>query len=88
MRVVRDLHEIDLEGEPREVFICGGGQVYAAALPLCSDLYLTHVKRVVQGDTFFPPFERDFAAAEVLQDTPEFRIVHYRRIKDIRKAQS
>src|SRR3989440_9140121 len=34
----------------RQVFICGGAQVYEAALPQCSDLYLTLVKRVVEGD--------------------------------------
>jgi dihydrofolate reductase len=79
LRVVHSLAEIDLVHERREVFIAGGAQVYAQALPLCSDLYLTLVKRVVAGDVFFPPFENDFEPAEVLQDTPEFRIVHFQR---------
>src|SRR2546430_1379287 len=30
--------------ENKEIFICGGAQIYAQALPLCSDLYLTLVK--------------------------------------------
>src|SRR5258707_4394005 len=38
--------------EGRQVFICGGAQVYQHALPLCSDLYLTLVKRVAEGDVF------------------------------------
>src|SRR2546422_1697391 len=33
----------------REVFICGGAQLYQQALPFCSYLYLTVVKRVVEG---------------------------------------
>src|SRR5882724_5689588 len=33
----------------REIFICGGAQIYEHALPLCSDLYLTLVKRTVEG---------------------------------------
>src|SRR6201990_2534527 len=41
VRTIRDLSEIDLAAETREVFICGGAQVYALALPSCSDLYLT-----------------------------------------------
>src|SRR5512139_225026 len=41
----------------REIFICGGAQVYREALPFCSDLFLTLVNRTVEGDTFFPPFE-------------------------------
>jgi dihydrofolate reductase len=85
VRVTHGLEDINLAREEREVFICGGGQVYAHALPLCSDLYLTHVKRVVEGDTVFPPFEDDFTAADVVQDTPEFRIVHYRRLQPLER---
>ncbi|HEX4647057.1 MAG TPA: dihydrofolate reductase, partial [Verrucomicrobiae bacterium] len=62
----------------REIFICGGAEVYAQALPLCSDLYLTLVNRTVEGDAFFPPFEDRFELAEVLSEAPEFKILHYR----------
>ncbi len=62
----------------RDVFICGGAQVYAQALPLCSDLYLTLVKRVVDGDAFFPTFEERFELLEEVLDRPEFKILHYR----------
>ena len=63
----------------REVFICGGAQIYEQALPLCSDLYLTVVKRVVSGDAFFPKFEDAFELAELVADNPDFTIHHYRR---------
>src|ERR1700720_2112922 len=67
VRVVETLAEIDPAKETREVFICGGAQIYEQALPLCSDLYLTLVKRVVVGDTFFPRFENRFQpVAEVM----------------------
>ncbi len=79
VRVVASLAELGLAGDDREVFICGGAQVYAQALPLCSDLYLTWVKRRAGGDVFFPPFEHLFVRAETVLDDPEFRIVHYRR---------
>jgi dihydrofolate reductase len=78
VRRVSDLGQIDLASETREVFICGGAQVYAQALPLCSDLYLTLVKRVVEGDAFFPGFEEEFELAEEIMDGPEFRILRYR----------
>src|SRR2546423_27775 len=74
-----DLNQIDLERETRTVFICGGAQVYEQALPLCSDLYLTLVKRHVEGDTFFPAFEDDFALIQELENEPEFKILHYQR---------
>jgi len=48
------------------------------ALPMCSDLYLTLVKRNVEGDTFFPAFEDKFTLKEQILDQPEFKILHYR----------
>ena len=78
VRVVRSLDELVLVVTGREVFVAGGAQVYAQALPLCSDLYLTLVKREVAGDAFFPPFEDQFEPAEEIRDTPEFKILHYR----------
>ncbi|MBA4147581.1 MAG: dihydrofolate reductase [Verrucomicrobia bacterium] len=63
----------------QEIFICGGAQIYEQTLPLCSDLYLTLVKRVVDGDAFFPPFENNFELAEVVRDCEEFKILHFRR---------
>jgi dihydrofolate reductase len=82
VRTVSALSQIDptdpaLAG--REIFICGGAQLYQQALPLCSDLYLTLVQRVVEGDTVFPPFEDQFELAEEVLDTPGFKILHYRR---------
>jgi dihydrofolate reductase len=76
-----DLGQIDMahpELAGRKVFICGGAQLYQQALPICSDLYLTLVKRVVQGDTFFPPFEAQFELVEEVLDRPDFKILHYR----------
>jgi dihydrofolate reductase len=78
VQTVADLNEIDLDHTTRNVFICGGAQVYEQALPLCSDLYLTLVKRVVEGDTFFPRFEDYFEIHEELLDCPDFKITHYR----------
>jgi len=79
VRTVSELGQIDLAHETREVFICGGGQVYAQALPLCSDLYLTLVKREVEGDAFFPAFEERFELAEEIRDTDDFKILRYRQ---------
>jgi dihydrofolate reductase len=79
---VNDLARIDPEAPEfagRELFICGGAQIYQQALPLCSDLFLTLVNRVVEGDTFFPPFEHQFVLAEEIFNGPEFKILHYRR---------
>jgi dihydrofolate reductase len=81
VKTIREWNELKSCEEAREVFICGGAQIYEQALPLCSDLYLTRVKRVVEGDAFFPPFEHLFTRVEVLRDTPEFTIEHWRNAR-------
>lgn len=37
-----------------EIFIIGGAQIYAQALPFCDRLYLTRVHKSFDGDAFFP----------------------------------
>ncbi len=41
-----------------EAFIIGGSQIYALALPLLDRLYLTELQSDVDGDVFFPSFDR------------------------------
>ena len=77
VRVVHSIGAIDLAHEARDVFICGGAEVYAQTLPLCSELYLTLVKRTVQGDKLFPPFEELFEPVRTLIDSPEFKVTQY-----------
>jgi len=45
-------------GDPRHIFVIGGAALYAAALPLASLLYLTEIQADVEGDAFFPPYDR------------------------------
>ena len=81
---VRDLTSINpdaAEFAGRQIFICGGAEVYRQALPLCSELLLTLVKREVEGDALFPPFEEEFELAETIRRTSQFDILRYRRRK-------
>jgi dihydrofolate reductase len=77
VRTVGNLDELDPANETRPMFIAGGAQVYEQALPRCSDLLLTIVKREVEGNVFFPEFEDRFTEKSVLREEEEFRIVHY-----------
>jgi dihydrofolate reductase len=79
--VVGSLAEAAAEAGARTAFICGGAEVYRLALPCCSDLYLTEVTRVVEGDVLFPPFEDRFERVAELMSHPEFRIIHYRNLQ-------
>lgn len=59
---VRSLEEAFKAGRARNYtncFICGGEQIYAAALPYCDRLYLTEIEAEYDGDTFFPPLDEN-----------------------------
>lgn len=77
VRVASSLDEIDPNEELCDTFICGGAQIYEQALPRCSDLYLTRVKCVVEGEAFFPSFEGQFELVEEILDCPDFKILHF-----------
>ena len=79
VRTAAHLSEVRVDNDSRTIFICGGAQIYQQYLPLCSELYLTLVKRTVDGDAFFPRFEDQFALAEEIFDGPEFAIRRYAR---------
>ena len=77
VRTIGSLDELDPTNETRPMIIARGAQDYEQALPRCSDLLLTIVKREVDGDVFFPEFEDRFTERETLREEEEFRIVHY-----------
>lgn len=78
VKTAASLQQLNPAVESATMFICGGADIYRQALPLCSDLYLTLVKRTVEGDAFFPAFEDQFEHCEQIADNPEFSISHYR----------
>lgn len=41
-----------------EPCVIGGASMYAAALPIATKIFLTEVDRDVEGDVFFPTFDR------------------------------
>lgn len=47
-----------LVADAPKVFVIGGAQVYAAALPRADQLVLTEVERDFDGDTHFPAWDR------------------------------
>ena len=44
-------------GDDREIFVIGGGELYAQALPRAGRLYLTTVDAEVPGDTVMPAID-------------------------------
>lgn len=75
--VLPSLEALEQYVTPREIWIFGGGQIYAQALSRVHALYLTIVKGEFDGDTWFPRFEDSFELAEILRDEPAFSIRLY-----------
>jgi dihydrofolate reductase len=72
-----------LEGEER-VYVIGGAELYAAALPLADELALTEIEAEVEGDTHFPVWNRasfqEVSREEgVAENGTRFAFVTYRR---------
>ncbi|MCB9642460.1 MAG: dihydrofolate reductase [Myxococcales bacterium] len=40
-------------------FVIGGAKIYQAAMPLATRLYLTEIGYPVEGDTFFPAYDKE-----------------------------
>jgi dihydrofolate reductase len=85
--VLRSLPEaLQAAGAAERVFVIGGADLYAAALPLADDLVLTEIDADFKGDCHFPDWnrtqfvelqrERHHAAPP---NDFDFDFVHYRR---------
>lgn len=43
----------------KEVFIIGGSEIYKQGFPLATRLYLTEIQAHIEGDTYFPEFDKN-----------------------------
>lgn len=50
--------EISRGNGEKEAFVIGGAEIYKLALAQADRLYLTEIDAVIQGDTFFPEFDK------------------------------
>ena len=48
---------VALCAEATEVFVIGGGELYALALPLATRMVLTEIDTELAGDTYFPAWD-------------------------------
>ncbi len=64
VEVVHDLK--DILSAPREIFVIGGADLYAQALPHVQKVYFTLIHKKIDGDTYFPEvnLDRDFQITE------------------------
>ncbi len=56
--VVHSLREaLSLFTAEEQVFVIGGGEIYAQAMEIAHRLYITRVHRDYEGDVYFPPYD-------------------------------
>jgi len=79
VEMVRDLGAFRAEDYPGDVWVIGGAEIYRQMLPRCESIYLSIIPRVVEGDTFFPDFERQFELVGTVLRGAEFEVLEYRR---------
>jgi dihydrofolate reductase len=77
--MLRSFDAIQEPSDGRKLYIIGGAELYTALLPTCSELLLTHVDHEVEGDTFFPDFENNFDAGEVVKSGEGYQIRRHLR---------
>ena len=71
----------NLLGKP--VFVAGGGEIYAQALPLAKEVHLTTIQCEAQGNIFFPDFpvdEFELLEEEMFNSNIDYLYQHFRRI--------
>jgi len=77
---------INASAGDEEIFIVGGAQLYAQALPLVNTLYVTEIQQEVEGDAHFPEYDmnqwhetsRELRTQEAPQPL-EYHFVTYQR---------
>ena len=81
-------HELDdalaLVADAPRVFVIGGAHLYEQALEKADELVLTEIDREIEGDVFFPRWEREAfeevsSEPRVTADGAKYRFVIYRR---------
>ena len=50
---------LDLLKKEPEVMVCGGAEIYGLAMEIADKLYLTEVDAEVDGDVFFPEYDKN-----------------------------
>jgi len=70
----------------KNIFIVGGAELYAQAMPLADTLHITEIQKDVEGDAHFPAFDKtewlEVSRETHQQETPEpleYHFVEYHR---------
>lgn len=72
---------IEVAGSDPEIFIIGGGEIYAQTIDRADRLYLTRVFQSPQGDTFFPEIDPQKWSCLSKESFDSYEFIDYEKIK-------
>ncbi len=76
--VAHTMHDaLVLAGDKAEVFVIGGAETYAQALPLATRIYVTEIEQSFEGDTFMPPLDDSWRETSRERHYSESNYFHY-----------
>ncbi|MCX6336948.1 MAG: dihydrofolate reductase [Bacteroidetes bacterium] len=58
-----DAYAKAVEADYKEVYVIGGAEIYAQALPFVNTIYLTRVDTIIEGDSYFPVLDNSWKLA-------------------------
>lgn len=64
----------------KKVFICGGSRLYEQAVPIVKKMYITEIELKIDGDVFFPLFNKekfDIITEGVFNDSIKYKYLTY-----------
>jgi dihydrofolate reductase len=86
-RVAHSMTEAIASCRADPIYVVGGAEIYAQALALADTLLITEIQQEVEGDAWFPEFDRlqwqEISREIQRQETPqplEYHFVEYRRV--------
>jgi len=80
VQVISDLEAFLKEKHDEEIFVIGGKTIYEIALPYADKLYITHIKKVYEGDTYLDIDLSDFTLVKS-DDNEDLTFAVYERKK-------
>lgn len=81
IRIFQNLENAIDASVDRTLFIIGGGELYRQTIHLCSELFVSEIRTIIEdGDAFFPSFKTDFKIEEKLFENDQFVLNRWTRI--------
>lgn len=62
---VKSLDEAIKMAGDRDIYISGGARLYEEALPIVEKMYITEIDCDIEGDTYFPAFDKEQFVKEI-----------------------